>query len=75
MSVCVCGCGCMKLNELISPYASAGGFQSSGKILSDESIIGLSGELPQRPVCRAQPSFEYLCMCLINPLLKQEARP
>ena len=53
VSVCVCGCGCMKLNELISPYASAGSFQSSGKILSDESIIGLSGELPERPVCRA----------------------
>ena len=56
----------MLLNELISPYASAGSFQSSGKIISDESIIGLSGELLERPVCRAQPSFEYLCMCLIN---------
>ena len=53
VSVCVCGCGYMKLNELISPYASAGSFQSSGKILSNESIIGLSGELPERPVCRA----------------------
>lgn len=56
----------MMLNELISPYASAGSFQSSGKIISDESVIGLSGELLERPVCRAQPSFEYLCMCLIN---------